>query len=252
MSTTAHHPLASRQSNVSRSARVASGFTLVELTVVVAVVALLSAIAAPNFIEALTRSRVAAAKSNLRMLDGGLVAYRVDHNAFPASRSIPVEDPAGIFADRQLAGLTTPVAYVSSAAFHDPFGDVQAQALGSGRPAFAFPSVLGSTGERDDEFPLPEGDASNPNEAFLYFHYPSFAARSGNPAINVDAVGLVSLGPDLQDSFGAFAPFPSSALPALARAAGYADPLDTLYDPTNGTTSRGDIPRFSGALPSAN
>jgi len=223
--------------------------TLVELVVVVAVVSLLASIAAPNLIEALTRSRVAAAKSNLRLLHGGLAAYRVDHNHYPSSRSIPVDDPAGILADHQLASLTTPIAYVGSSVFADPFGDVRAQVLASGRPAVSYPSVIAFGAGRDDEFPLPDGEAANPDRSFLYFHYLSFAERSGNDLMRVEGVGTISLGPDLEDSFGAFAPFPPEALPALARAAGYASPIDTLYDPTNGTASRGDLPRFSGELP---
>jgi type II secretion system protein G len=84
-------------------------FTLVELLIVVAIIAILASIAIPNFIEAQTRAKVARAQSDLRTLATGLEAYRLDNNSYPPT-------PLSSLGDRsqRLKYLTTPVAYISS------------------------------------------------------------------------------------------------------------------------------------------
>jgi prepilin-type N-terminal cleavage/methylation domain-containing protein len=214
--------------------------TLIELLVAVAIIGILAAIATPSLLEAGARARVSAAKANLRVLDGALAAYMVDYNRLPPTRSIPVSDPAGIFAEQQLTSLTTPVAYATSTdSFLDPFGEAEQQTL---YEALVAAAVAG----RHDEFPLPGGGPPNPNKSLLYFHYPSFSARSNMPAMSIPGAAALSLGPDRKDSFGAFSPFPGQGLPPLAWSAGYLSTLDTLYDPTNGTFSAGDIVRLAG------
>ncbi len=63
------------------------GFTLIELLIVVTIIAVLAAIAVPNFLEAQARAKVSAAKSDLRALATGLEAYVVDNNTYPYSES---------------------------------------------------------------------------------------------------------------------------------------------------------------------
>ncbi len=212
--------------------------TLIELLVVLAIVAMLAAVALPNFLEAQTRAKVSSAKSNLRTISTGIEAYRIDNNGYPPARGVLPDDPFGILADYQLAPLTNPIAYIGKDAFRDPFGAVRSRSL------LVLAASASADHGRDSDFPFPE--LPNPNRSFLYFHYPSFSALTNNPAINVQGAATISLGPDRQDSFGAFAPFGVSAMPPLAPRAGIYHPVDTLYDPTNGTTSEGDIPCFSG------
>ena len=93
----------------------ARAFTLIELLIVVAIIAILAAIALPNFLEAQTRSKVSRAKADMRTLVTAIESYHVDNNLYP----IPA-DEVGVYpspgADPwfdQTAPqiLTTPIAY---------------------------------------------------------------------------------------------------------------------------------------------
>lgn len=59
------------------------GFTLIELLIVVAIIAILAAIAVPNFLEAQVRAKVSRAKADIRSLATALESYVVDNNNFP-------------------------------------------------------------------------------------------------------------------------------------------------------------------------
>ena len=60
------------------------GFTLIELLIVVAIIAILVAIAVPNFLEAQVRAKVSRVRSDQRSLATAIEAYFVDHNIYPA------------------------------------------------------------------------------------------------------------------------------------------------------------------------
>jgi len=61
------------------------GFTLVEIMIVVAIIALLAAIAVPNFMRARKRSQATACKQDLRMLDAAIEQYAIENNAQPTT-----------------------------------------------------------------------------------------------------------------------------------------------------------------------
>jgi len=89
------------------------GFTLIELLIVVAIIAILAAIAVPNFLEAQIRSKVSRAKADMRSVATALEAYFTDNNHYPNHS----ENGWPYYITRQ---ITTPMAYMTSVAFHDP------------------------------------------------------------------------------------------------------------------------------------
>lgn len=106
-----------------------TGFTLIELLIVVAIIAILAAIAVPNFLEAQTRSKVARSKADIRSIAIALEAYRVDNNDYPIIPFYP-DPPAGRWDIVTAHGwpqeyglwfiLTTPIAYITTIP-HDTF-----------------------------------------------------------------------------------------------------------------------------------
>lgn len=95
------------------------GFTLIELLIVVAIIAILAAIAIPNFLAALTRAKVSRVKADLRTLATAIESYTVDNNREPFDGNNG--EPHVGWATSQ-SRLTTPIAYITSI-FTDPFQD---------------------------------------------------------------------------------------------------------------------------------
>jgi prepilin-type N-terminal cleavage/methylation domain-containing protein len=208
-------------------ATIKRGFTLIELLIVVAIIAILAAIAVPNFLEAQTRSKVSRAKADMRSLATALEAYFVDYNAYPLCNNFATSsaDP-GQGNIPILERLSTPVAYMTSGLLPDPFltkfrsgtinptdGSFNPTASTNVETSFFKYLTPGPTGLQDVQAPITAGE-----RAKWYWI-------------------LQSNGPDL--TFLNMA----GMLNASATEAAIAN---NVYDPTNGTVSRGSVFRIGG------
>ena len=87
------------------------GFTLIELLIVVAIIAILAAIAVPNFLEAQVRALIGRVKADQRTIGLAVESYSIDNNGtYPPGRAVPLPNR-----------LSTPVAYLSQSMMKDPF-----------------------------------------------------------------------------------------------------------------------------------
>ena len=61
------------------------GFTLIEMMIVVAIIAILVAILVPNFIRARSQAQTAACQANIKEVATALELYQTDNEKYPAS-----------------------------------------------------------------------------------------------------------------------------------------------------------------------
>lgn len=196
------------------------GFTLIELLIVVAIIAILAAVAVPNFLEAQTRAKVSRVKADMRAAATAIEIYCVDQNSYP---------PGYKTASRWgLDVLTTPVAYITSSRITDPF---RPPGLPIAKRLLTYEAVNG-------EGLLLEAGGSP---------YTVNPASAGGHSTRIHWWWLASRGPDME--FG-FRPVNVEFDLRERFATSDADPgpfCDTLYDATNGTVSVGNIYRAGGS-----
>lgn len=100
--------------------RARGGFTLLELIIVVAIIAILAALVAPAVFRNVGDAKVAAAKSQIEMLSTALTAYRLDNDAYPSTAEGLTslrERPTGVLASPAWRGP-----YLSRDVPVDPWG----------------------------------------------------------------------------------------------------------------------------------
>jgi len=106
-----------------------TGFTLIELLIVVAIIAILAAIAVPNFLEAQVRSKVSRVYSEMRSLIVGMESYRVDNNKYPPDYGYDEMSSWKL--------LTTPIAYLTSVPL-DVFPNLKLTANRTGHQPYTY------------------------------------------------------------------------------------------------------------------
>lgn len=190
------------------------GFTLIELLIVVAIIAILAAIAIPNFLAAQVRSKVSRAKAEQQSLATALESYYIDNNVYPAPDQTDAVGTQGSAADDSGTdgqiprSLTTPIAFVTSI-FRDPF-----KANGRGYYEYGGGAPNSPTG------------TANTNKIF--------------PIWPASGWIVSSYGPDITDGYSTGKFREETAW----NDANLTIPLENsplTYDPTNGTTSGGDV-----------
>ena len=75
---------------MNNSTKKSMGFTLVEIMIVVAIIALLAAIAVPGFMRARKRSQASRVINDLRLISAAVDQYAVDYNKMAGT---PVDTP---------------------------------------------------------------------------------------------------------------------------------------------------------------
>ncbi len=234
------------------------GFTLIELLIVVAIIAILAAIAVPNFLEAQTRAKVSAAKADMRSLAIAVESYYVDNNAYPEGTDNPQKYPQRIgdflgdlapgyytFRTRTadgrsvgsaFAGVTTPIAYIQSVPT-DPFAKHAAGFL-----TYCYRNakdknngwIITSVGPDTDL--LKENGVGSTNMA-----NPLSTALDGNLAAGKPArIGDINERQAIRFMEGN--PRPSTLRAGVEQLR--LGLRDLTYDPTNGSVSEGDVWRI--------
>ena len=201
------------------------GFTLIELLIVVAIIAILAAIAIPNFLAAQTRAKVTRAKGELKTLATAIESYYVDNTAYP-------DDLNGGWPWYVPDVISTPIAYISSGKFRDLM-----------RPMGIYPNTVGDRYrylnydcEVNGHYEYRYGTSwPNPNDSPDGPY--ATAARLGR--WNYGKWRLSSCGPD-----GTAGPIGGTTYKGVPIPDQYSWSSNALlYDPTNGVMSWGDVIR---------
>lgn len=192
------------------------GFTLIELLIVVAIIAILAAIAVPNFLEAQTRAKVSRVRADVRTVATAMETYKIDNNKYPPAAEYPYAAltgawPAvsGQFHSRIPSYLTTPIAHIT-----------------------ALPEDIFI---RDNKYSPP-----NPRswQRYIYFNYEEMQ-RSSPASVSLNAQ-LAQTGGYLYYSHG---PDGETNQPGAAQYKPGRNGTWTRYDASNGTVSIGNIIR---------
>ncbi len=209
------------------------GFTLIELLIVVAIIAILAAIAVPNFLEAQVRAKVSRVKADMRSTATALEAYRTDNPRYPPDFSDVAArggnfPPAASFHSRLLF-LTTPIAYITTVV-PDAFATEVRAGSADGQPAPYSPTNPSVAYHYNS-------NASNPLDPVATFDYAKFDRDGAVPNDSITVWDDITTQPEsIQWAL-------NSPGPDVTRHVYLGFSALQVYDPTNGTVSFGQIIR---------
>jgi len=202
------------------------GFTLIELLIVVAIIAILAAIAVPNFLEAQTRAKISRNKADMRTAVTAIETYRIDWNKYPYDGYSSSTSPPGFNYWFLPKTISTPVAYLTTCKLVDPFRPLPTPTQHWQNNDVRYRSIASTWGA---DFDGAYGANSPPNGISTYFG--PLTAEFGGWVLN-------AAGPD--KIYGPHGWQGISSYPATQN--------PHPYNATNGTVSDGDIIR-SGVNP---
>lgn len=232
--------------STQRTAALSRGFTLIELLIVVAIIAILAAIAVPNFLEAQTRAKVSRVKSDFRTIATANETYYVDNNAYaPQGPRTNAEFPFLRDNTRVYGGdspghapnnppiafpLSTPISYLSDtrSVFKDPFFTNHTKDAQTGASLNNNHSNYNYSGDYVLSF-TSTGSAFTEERAWAWKNKSGWHIRSRGPDTSYQTTG-----------WGDFIEFQGEAGKGAEGRGG----INAVYDPTNGTISQGDVIRF--------
>ena len=206
-------------------------FTLIELLIVVAIIAILAAIAVPNFLEAQTRAKISRNYADIRTCITAMETYRIDHNILPYDGYMhirggnSINPPSEYNHNRISKNLSTPIAYLSTCRVIDPFQRPNQNNYYWQIQDIKYWNMESIYGIKYDDFTLPQVQG-----------YHSGKERYNQMMTEFGEYLLFAVGPDGVDpgaptnhrGWPGISGFPSTA-------------LWQPYDPTNGTISIGNI-----------
>ncbi len=217
------------------------GFTLIELLVVVGIIALLSAIAVPNYQNALARSKISKFMGDARAVETAIETFAIDNSTYPNEDYYPVgmaelnyaQPPSKPGAGFLSRSLTTPIAYLGKLP-RDPFKNQSPEYLNE---KTRFPYNYSTDTQNTAIF---QGGVGSYYVSSVYDSIISNQVMRRGKATNAIWM-LSSPGPDGDRDDGWNNEWNNPI-------AGSSSDIPTIYDPSNGTTSNGDLFMFGPSI----